>query len=442
MNHDRPLVLVLGRVRYTLQACVSLGVDAVVVSGAKAQDDGFVEVPDGLRVLPVDDQSSPEAILMALHRAHLADRPFAAVVTSDEFSLVTCALLARHLGCRAAVEAGTALYFRDKYLQKRAVSAAGIKTARVTLIDDIFDVSHFAELPYARAVLKPVAGASTEATSVVESVDELRERSRRHRAAGLARRTFALEEFVSGEEWIADGVVFDGEVVFSCLGKYGDPCLTVIDAGLPLWMRRLDPKADAWAYERAEPVVRRALRVLGLRDGVFHMELFHDPASGEVVFSECAARRGGGLIHEETQAKFNVDLGEAMLLCALGHRPSFDVKTRPGTIGSAYLLGRPGTLVGCPSRAELLALPGVEYARVDVPLGTRLDAGTASTDQKIAQVMVAARSEEDLVRRFAEIRDWFDRRLVVIPPAATGRELRAWQRESEPTADFGDTLWR
>ncbi|MFD5343738.1 hypothetical protein ACFWJY_08205 [Streptomyces anulatus] len=429
---NRPLVLMLGSARYVPQACVRLGVDAVVVSGADERDEGGTPIPEGLTVLPVDDQTSPEAVLAALHRSGLADRTFDAVVTTDEFALVCAGLLAEHLGCRA-IDPRTALRFRDKYLQKRVVAAAGVDTARVTLIDDVHDTTGLTELPYRRAVLKPVAGAATAFTGVVNGIDDLHAASRRYRAARTAARTFVLEEFVGGSEWIADGVVFGGEVLFWSLGTYGDPCLTAVERGLPLWLRRFDPDTESWQYEAAEPVVRRALDALGLTDGVFHMELFHDPGTGRVVFSECAARRGGALIHEETLAKFGVDLAEAMLLCALGTRPRINVKARPETIGTAYFSGRPGTVLDVPTAEQLTALPGVEYARVDIRIGTTWDAGARSTDQRAAQVMVAAASEADLLRRFTELRAWFDERLVVVDPRATGRELRDGQRVAPAT---------
>ncbi|MFF1360963.1 acetyl-CoA carboxylase biotin carboxylase subunit family protein [Streptomyces sp. NPDC058297] len=438
-NDNRPLVLLLGSARYVVEACVRLGIEAVVASGAGENDAGLA-AQGQLTVLRVDDQASPEAVLAALHRGGFAHHTFDAVVTSDEFALVTAGLIAEHLGCRA-IDARTALRFRDKYLQKRLVAEAGIDTARVTLIEDVHDVCALTQLPYGRAVLKPVAGASTRLTAVVDTVEELHELSRRYRTAGTAERTFVLEEFVAGEEWMADGIVFGGEVLFWSLGAYGDPCLTALDEGLPLWLRRIDPDTEQWRYERAEPVVLGALRALGLTDGVFHMELFHDPAGGRLVFGECGARRGGALIQEEVQTKFGVDLGEAMLLCGLGRRPELNVKIRPGTVGTAYLPGRPGILVDRPSAADLMALPGVDYARVEAPIGTVWTDGPAGTDQRAAQILVAAGSEEELKRRFAEVRQWFDERLIVAPHPATPRELRSWQQATWPQSDLGDRLW-
>ncbi|MFI5617750.1 ATP-grasp domain-containing protein [Streptomyces sp. NPDC051567] len=438
-DQRRPSVLLLGPDKYVMQACLRGGVDAVVAWGAAGYDHGLAEVPEGLTVLLVDDHKSPEAVLTALHRAGLGEHPFDAVHTSDEWALVTAGMLATQLGCRA-IDPVTAAYFRDKSLQKRAVAAAGIPAARVTVIDDVHDVSGVA-WEYDRAVLKPVAGAATARTAVVDGPEALRALSRRYRAERTAQRTFVLEEYIGGEEWIADGFLHDGELLFLAVGRYGAPCLTMIDEQTPLWMRHFDPKDEAWAYDRAEPVVRRSLEALGLRDGVFHMELFHDPGTGGLTFSECAARRGGALIHEQIQAKFGVHLGEAALMSALGRTPRAEVEVRPGVFGTSYLKGRAGIMFGCPSPAELRALPGVEFARVEFPAGERFLGDIDNTNHRVGQVLVSAADEERLEARFAEVGAWFEERLVIAPQGLTGREIRAWGRALRPEADFRDPLW-
>jgi hypothetical protein len=187
--------------------------------------------------------------------------------------------------------------------------------------------------------------------------------------------------------------------------------------------------------------VRRALAALGLWSGVFHMELFHDPGTGELAFSECAARRGGVLVHEELQAKFQVNLAESAVLCAIGRRPDLRVKTDPRVIGGGFLMGRPGTLIKCPAPAEIVARPGVLFARVERPYGTQVVGELANTNQRIAQCLIAADTEEEFARRLTEVRAWFDDQVVVIPDVLTNRERRAWQRETWPDADFGDTSW-
>ncbi|MET9398057.1 hypothetical protein [Kitasatospora sp. NPDC002965] len=441
MADRRPRLLVVGLDRYTLDACVRLDVDAVVVRGAASRDDGLMSVPPELTVLDVDDQSSVESVLAALRRAGPDADGFDAVHTSDEYSMVTAGVLARHLGL-PGLDPEVAIRFRDKSLQKRAVRGAGLPTADYLVVDDVLDVTHLDELPFSPAVLKPVAGAATSFTSSVRSVEELRSRSEEYRQQKPAQRTFLLEEHVGGDEWFVDGVVFGGELLFLAVGAYGDPCLTALESGQPLWLRHFDPVREAWVYERARGVVESALGALGLQDGSFHMELFHDAASGSLTFGECAARRGGGLIHEQIQAKFGVNVAECAVRIALGARPEIKPEVRPEIFGGTYLPGRPGTLLGCPTAADLVALPQVEFARVEHPVGTRFAAGPANTSQRVGQFMVVAESVEELTGRFEEVRRWFDERLWVLPEHLTTGGRREFQRAWQPGADFGDTLWR
>jgi hypothetical protein len=171
------------------------------------------------------------------------------------------------------------------------------------------------------------------------------------------------------------------------------------------------------------------------------MELFHDPATGRVAFSECAARRAGAMVHEELQAKFNVNLGESGVLCALGRDPGLVVKRDPRHFGSTYLMAPPGVLIDCPSPLQVRERPGVEFVRIERPFGTVFDPALSSTNQRIGQVMVSADSPEGLAARRAEVEAWFSERVVTAPAGATARELRAWQRRIRPDDDFGDTSW-
>ncbi|MBF8194052.1 ATP-grasp domain-containing protein [Nonomuraea sp. K274] len=411
-----------------------------MVYGARHRDLAFQEIPAPAIPVFCEDHHKPEAILTALHRAGFADRQFTAVQTTIEPLLITASVLGRALGARV-LSPSTAVLFRDKFLQKQRIVNAGLDTARSVLIEDLFALGAGFTMPFERAVLKPVTGLATQTTSAVDGLDELLATARRYRQQRISTRTFVLEEFITGDEWTADGVVSDGELLFYGLGRYEQPCLTTLQDKAPLSMRKFDPQTESWAYEAADHMVREALGALGLTDGVFHMELFHDPRSDRVVFSECAARRGGALTEEEILAKFGVDLGEAAVQCALGWKPEVDVRVRAGTVGSVYFTSRPGTLAGCPSPAELTELPGVSFARIELPIGYRMAGAADSTTTRIGMAMITAADPQSLERRRAEVLQWFDERLVVIPAATTSAELRDWRRKTHKTDEFADVLY-
>lgn len=420
---SRPRPLFIGVDRYVLRACGKRGIPAVVVYGPYWRTTGLPDLPDCVTPVFVEDECSAEAVLTALTRAGLAGERFASVTTTNEFALVNVAVLAQALDC-PGLSPAVALRFRDKFLQKETVRAGGIPTARSVLLEDIHDDVPV-ELPFEAGVIKPVTGAATRQTATVRSTDELRQVVRRFRSEGGPARTFVLEEFQQGDEWMVDGVVHDGKICFASVAEYTQPCLSTVESQAPLQIRRFDPVTEAWTFQLAEPVAAAALEALGLTDGIFHMELFHH--QGEVFFSECGARRGGALMHEQVECKFGVDLGEAALSLAIGEQPDVNVSLRPGVVGSTYITSPPGLLFDVPSKEEVMSLPDVEYVLLAHLVGASLPAAISDTTKRVGQVMVRAETLEEFHKRSDEVLAWFSDRIKVIPAGVKGRELQAMQ---------------
>jgi biotin carboxylase len=433
-----PSLLLVGADPYLMRACGDLGVDAVVVSGPSARDAG-VPIPASVRSVFVEDQRSPEAVLAGLYRAGLGAHRFDAVVSVAEYALVFAAVLARVLECRGP-DPATAVRLRDKWLQKELVRGAGLATARTLVIEDIHLPETLPELPWERAVLKPVTGVGTRLTTVVRDQAGLRSAAASFARRDRRTRTFILEEFIEGEEWLVDGLVRDGKVVFRSVAAYGQPCLSAVQNRQPLTFRRFDPEADRDAFGLADPVVAGAVEALGLREGLFHMELFH--RDGEIHFSECAARRGSALVQEEVHCKFDVDLSEEAVRAALGLAPRLEVRVRPETVGATYLNGRPGVLLSRPSRSEVLARDGVCYVQHDTPLGSVIPEELSDTSTQIGQVVLTAASPEQFDGRVEALLKWYDDRLVIAPCDLTPRALRAWEHATWPEADHDEPLYR
>ncbi|WP_457032520.1 ATP-grasp domain-containing protein [Kitasatospora sp. P5_F3] len=439
MSQNRPSALIIGADPYLIRACLRNDIDPVVVYGPGLHDWGFIEIPQIVEKVFSEDTSSVESVLFSLHRAGLTDRDFSCIHTGDEMALVTVAALAKVLGISVAVEADVAVRFRDKWLQKQALTEAGIEVAKSQVIEDVHHPDRSGVQEFGKAVLKPIAGAGTKNTSVVEGTAGLHAKGAEYRRSGMPQRTFVLEEFMPGDEWIVDGVVFDGVLQFFSVSTYGEPCLSTVEFSRALQVEVFDPTADAGVYELARSVAEPALRALGLNRGVFHMELFHQQESGKLVFGECAARTGGLLQPELVEAKFGVDLAVAAIRCASGVDPQIKPSVRPETVGSTYLNNRPGVLVGYPSPAEVRALPGVEYLRLELPYGFQMADALASTTEAVGQVVLSGATREEFRSRRDSLAQWFDERLVVVPAHATYPELREWQRRQWPetVSSFG-----
>ncbi|WP_030160166.1 ATP-grasp domain-containing protein [Streptomyces sp. NRRL S-244] len=418
---SRPRPLFVGVDRYVLRACARRGIPAVVVYGPYWRDSGIPDLPDCVTAVFVEDECSAEAVLTALTRAGLGEERFASVTTTNEYALINVAVLAQALGC-PGIPPAVALRFRDKFLQKEAVRARGIATARSFVLEDIHD-DELPELPFEAGVIKPVTGAATRQTATVRSTDELHKTVRRFRSEAGSARTFVVEEFQQGDEWMVDGVIHDGEVRFLSVAEYTHTCLSVVESQATMQDRRFDPATEEWAFRLAEPVVRAALEALDLTDGIFHMELFHH--EGEVVFSECAARRGG-FVQEQVECKFGVDLGDAALSLALGEAPDVTVRERPGIVGGTYITTSPGLLFGVPSHDEVMSLPNVEYVLLGHLVGASLPANSDTT-KRIGEVVITTGTLEEFHKRSEEVLAWFADRITVIPATTKRRELHRMQ---------------
>ncbi|MFI7194042.1 acetyl-CoA carboxylase biotin carboxylase subunit family protein [Nocardia nova] len=433
MSEPEGEVLMLAADPYALRACRTLGVRPVVVYPPYFRDHALFPLPpDAIGVL-VDDPRNPESLLGVLTRAGLADRKYRCVYTGHETGVVVAAALGQLLGI-PALPLRTALRFRDKVIQKRALRAAGVAIADGVLIEDLADSPALPELPYAQAVLKPVAGVAAQQTHRIESTAQLH-RLARTISARSPQRAFLLEEFVDGEELTADGVVSGGRIELLCVGQYRLPLMATIAAQAPLTLYKYEADRHARRSAEVAPIAAATLAALGLTDGVFHIELFRRP-DGTLVVGEAAARRGGLLIHEIVQRKYGVHLGEAALRCALGEPVDVRVTPVPETVGGVCLPLRPGTLVDCPTPAELEQLPGVEYVRFELPLGTRSEATARTSQQYVGQALVVADSDAEFYSRCDDVVSAFLDRCVLVPDAATTGELRAWQQRVHPERDF------
>lgn len=409
-------------------AAAASDVDITVLLGATTRDGGL-PLPDGVRTVFVDDHKSIDAAVNGLLRAGFGPGSFDAVYAYDDPALMTAAMLAGLLGARGPAPQ-TVARFRDKFLQKQAVREAGLPVTACTLIDDIRELPDGFRLPYARAVVKPVAGMATQSTHVVSSDAELARISAQCRAAGTAARNFVVEEFVTGEEWFADGYLSEGELRFLSLGRYAQPCLSAVLEKAPVQTYLLDPVADKDAYDLASPLVNAALAALGLTDGVFHLELFQRP-DGSLVFSECAARRAGGPIRDQIRWKFGVDLAADGVRALLEPVGPARTSTREGVVAATFLPLRPGVVLGFPSAAEVLAQPDVVHARLFVPKGMRIQGNAANTFALMGEIVVHTADLDTARRRLTELADWFTAHIEVLPLAPTLRELYTDPRNAD-----------
>jgi hypothetical protein len=241
----------------------------------------------------------------------------------------------------------TALNVRDKARMKTVLRAAGVPCARHQLVTTSDEALAFASEVGFPLVAKPPAGAGAQATYRLDDayalVSWLTATPPRADAPGL------LEEFLVGAEHTFESVTVGGQTVWSSVSDYQPPPLEVLRNPWIQWTVLLPREMSDPAYDGIWTVGPAALRALGVRDALTHMEWFRRP-DGSVAVSEVGARPPGAQLTSMLGYVHDVDFyrvwSELMLL------DRFDPPERRYAAGTAYLRGQ--------GRGRVRAVHGVE----------------------------------------------------------------------------------
>lgn len=360
------------------------------------------------RIVVVPDPDRVDDVVAGLLRESVDIRNFHCICSEFENGIIPAAILAAAYG-RAGMPVSTAVALRDKMVQKRLVRQAGVPVAdcrTITTIDELSDVD--IPVPF---VVKPLNGSSTNLTFVVRDW-----RTRRGAVDAIATAgkpgPWLVEEFMAGSELHVDGVVRHGSVLFLVASRYLQNVIEIQTGGL-VGSVTVEPVNHPRLYSQVYDLTSASLRAMGHTDGVFHLEAFeHD---GQLSFSECAGRIGGGMVLETTRAKSGVDLYDEWTRSVLG-RPSgiaVDRHADPRPHGWVQLTAQPGRIVAMPSPDEVRARPGIVAVQPWLRVGDVVpDLGQAS-NHRVARVVMRGATEVGLAEDMRAFVRWFDSQVRV-----------------------------
>ena len=223
------------------------------------------------------------------------------VVPLDDFDVETAALLREHLRVPGMGET-TARYFRDKLAMRMRAHDRGVLVPPFVGLFNDADVNAFLDTVPGPWLVKPRSQAAAIGIRKAHTRDEA---WRCIDELGDMRAFSLLEQFVPGDIFHVDSIVWDRDVVFSAAHRYGAPPWTVAHEGgvfTTSTVGRDSPDAEALGA-----LNRRLLETLGLVRGVTHTE-FIKAADGRFYFLETAARVGGAFIVDVIDAATGVNL--------------------------------------------------------------------------------------------------------------------------------------
>ncbi|MCA9493643.1 MAG: ATP-grasp domain-containing protein, partial [Myxococcales bacterium] len=180
--------------------------------------------------------------------------------------------------------------FRDKNRMKRVLREAGVDVARQALITSPDQARAFVAEVGFPIVVKPLDGAGAKNTVRVADEEELW--TAMVRMMPTPANPVQAEEFVRGEEHTFENVFVEGKPVWRSSTYYLPGPLAVLENP---WMQYclLLPREQNQAHVQSfAPTNEKALRALGMRNGISHMEWFL-MKDGRALVSEVGARPPG-----------------------------------------------------------------------------------------------------------------------------------------------------
>lgn len=371
----------------------------VLVTAATLNQFAEELMDDRYQCILVSDISDVSACLSALERANVALTEIESVFTDQEIAVICAAIIGSLVG-DTRVSVTSAIASRDKVVQKRAVAAGGLRVPAVTEINDIDSASGIIceNLSYP-LVLKPVAGGGTRDTFRVNTDVELADAFNRIRVSGgnSNRNQYMLEEFTTGSEIHIDGVLVGGSIDFISVSRYRANLLD-LRSGVVASSVVFDPSIDSELYDRSRDFAETALRSIGQRDTVFHLEAFI-VEDGSLVFSECGARAGGAFVTNAVWAKFGVDLRRCALDLAIGVEPTIQHRPTSQHIGFTLLPSPPGRLSTVPAAEDIYSIPGVLNVEITRHPGDQMKDMSIDSAQRLGMAVVGADSVNELEQR-------------------------------------------
>ncbi len=335
-----------------LAAAKARGIEVLIASEAKhSLVSAYAE---GLHLDLGDLQASLQTILRAAR-----ERPFAAVLGSDDASTEIAALAADALGLPHNPPMAVRLA-RRKDLARARLAQAGVPVPRHWRLDLTRPLAAQTANIRFPCVLKPVALAASRGVIRADNLDELTQAVARIQVllarAGLRaaeeRETLLVEEFIPGFEVAVEGLLTRGRLEI----------LTIFDKPDPLNGPYFEEtyyitpsRLDAPTQRALRATISAACAAYGLREGPIHAECRINEQG--VWILEVAARTIGGLCGRLLRFGTGSSLEELVLMHALGERPEMNRET-----GGAGVLMIPIPQAGILRRVEgVLAAEKVSY---------------------------------------------------------------------------------
>lgn len=240
---------------------------------------------DVFAVPDITDETVVRNVVTYLARTIRFDR----IVGLGEFDIEVAAMLREHTRIGGMGET-TARYFRDKLAMRHKAKDEDLLVPRFSRILNYDELKEYMEEVPAPWVMKPRMSASSARISKLHHPEEL---WKKLDELGDKQTNYLLEEYIPGDVYHVDSVVYDYKVKYASVSKYGIPMLDLNTTGGIFTTRMIERDSDD---EKAlQDMNKKLVKRFGLREGVTHIEYIKGK-DGKFYFLEAASRVGGARI--------------------------------------------------------------------------------------------------------------------------------------------------
>jgi formate-dependent phosphoribosylglycinamide formyltransferase (GAR transformylase) len=301
--------------------------------------DPVERVPDELRArladfIQVRDALDPAVLVRAVDELRRRGYRVELVLGTFEELQVPLGQVRDHFQL-PGMRAEAAENFRDKSRMKDVLRAHGLPCARHALVRSTEEAERFVGEVGFPVIVKPPAGSGSRGTFRIAGHEELA--SVMLQMPPSPGSPTLVEEFIVGEEHSFDSIALDGQMVWHSVNHYFPSALEVLREPWIQWCVLLPREVDDPRYDGIRAVAGQALRALGMRTGISHMEWFRRP-DGSVAISEVGARPPGARFVNLISWAHDFDLFRAWAETVVYGR--FTPRSRPYAAGAAYLRGQ------------------------------------------------------------------------------------------------------
>lgn len=286
------------------------------------------------------------------------------IYPAAELAVEAVSVAAQRLGF-TGIDPEIAQRVRNKAVMRRSLDRAGVPNPVYHEAKTLADAQRAVELLGFPLIIKPSDANSSKGVQQLNSPEEVEEAFNlaiEYSFTGSA----LLEEFVEGEEFCVDGLVWQGEYIPGGItGKEMSPLPYRFDRGI-----FMPPNKSQLECDVIENCAREALEAIGFTNGTFHLEIIVSPDGPRIV--EIAGRPGGGRIPTDLiPMAYGHDFMADSIRIALGEAPQSSRQHERG-VALFWIEAEPGRVTEIVGLDEALAVDGVEEVVIQTQIGEDL----------------------------------------------------------------------